>query len=351
MSRTGLSRVRAAHARSGMTIIEMSSAAGILAIVLLGSLAMARRDNDLANTTLGISVSEMKAQQMIRKLESELAEARGVRPVTTLTNALGASGTASMEVASTRGFPPFGTLLVNRGTGTEERLDYAGLAADGLSFETLLRGQQCTDPFTHADGAEVLWGGLAEPLALQVNPPAAQWDGIAGEPVGNRFFRGDGTGFCYQIPTDPTGNGNFINGATLRWGATVADVPLADGFHAIVFVPAFAFSEADTGDDINKDGDRLDTFDVGQLRRLGWDATNPGGAVDDLGLGPRNILQERCNWGGDLDGDGLDDPMFLWDETTRRLHVRLFVIGRTRADSPIVRRVESMVFLRNEFSN
>ena len=87
---------------------------------------------------------------------------------------------------------------------------------------------------------------------------------------------------------------------------------------------------------------------MGQIRRLSWDATDPTGQVDDVGLGPTVLLQEQCNWGGDLDGDGFDDPIFLWDKDTNQLHVRLFVLGWAMKQMPIVREVDSVMFLRNE---
>jgi hypothetical protein len=60
------------------------------------------------------------------------------------------------------------------------------------------------------------------------------------------------------------------------------------------------------------------------------------------------VLQERCNRGGDLDGDGFDDPLFLWDPMARRLHVRIFVLGNGVEEMPLVRRVESVIYLRND---
>ena len=60
------------------------------------------------------------------------------------------------------------------------------------------------------------------------------------------------------------------------------------------------------------------------------------------------MLQEQCNWGGDLDADGYDDPIFLWDKDRRQLRLRIFIIGRSVDDIPIVRKVESLMFLRNK---
>ena len=116
-------------------------------------------------------------------------------------------------------------------------------------------------------------------------------------------------------------------------------------------MPRFTYLESASGDDLNNDGDTVDVFEVGQIRRRIWDATDPTVPPADLGLGPTNILQEQCNWGGDLDGDGFNDPIFLWDRDSRQLHIRLFILGRSNSDVPIVREVQSLVFLRNEPEN
>ncbi len=330
-----------------MSIIELTVASGIISIILLSSFALLERDSQLAHSTLGISVAEMKAQQMLRKIEGELSDVRGATLTAVVSSECGATQSTHLQVDSTLGFPDQGMLLVGRGTANEERIRYQGLNAAGRRFLGLARGQDCTTASTHPRWTDLIWIGLAEPIELQVNPPANLWDGVALEPTGPTFFRGDGTGFSYRDPVDPAGGTNYLNGNDIRWGAVVGGVPSTTGWQAIVYVPRFTVVEADTNDDINKDGDFDDVFDIGQLRRRTWDTANPGGPVLDVGLGPTNLLQERCNWGSDLDNDGFDDPMFLWDPIMKRLHIRLFVLGTGRSDMPIIRRVESMIFLRN----
>lgn len=343
-------------ARLGTTILELVMATSILVIILLSVFAVIERDSSLARSTLGITVAEMRAQQMLRRLQGDLADARGANPIASITTPLDAVSTDELVVDWTLGFPDSGTLLLDRGTANEERIRYSGLSADRTRFLGLERGVDCTTGVTHAAGGELLWGGLAEPLALQQNPPAGTFDGIANEPGGPVFFRGDGTGFSYRVPVDPDNNvpPNYLDGDELRWGAWIrsgpngALAPSTDGWSAIVFVPVFEVREDETGDDINHDGDTEDVFDLGQIRRRSWSTADPTVPVFDLGLGPTAVLQEQCNHGGDLDGDGFDDPIFLWDREQRRLHVRLFILGRTVRNQPIVRRVDSMIFLRNE---
>jgi hypothetical protein len=159
---------------------------------------------------------------------------------------------------------------------------------------------------------------------------------------------GNGVGFSYRIPTDPGGGTGYVNGGEIQWGAMVGGVQSLDGWHVVAFVPPYTILESTTGDDINCDGDKLDAFDIGQLRRRTWDTQNPAAPVADLGLGPTNVIQEQCSYGSDMDNDGFEDPMFLWDPDTPRLHIRLFILGTGRLDIPIVRRVEIMIFLRNQ---
>lgn len=332
--------------RAGFTLVETLVAASILGAVLLACFTMLTHDAEVSRSTLGIAVAETRAQSMVHGLERELADARGESPRATLVQALGAGETGTARVSATLGFPPASYLLLSRGSGHVERALYRSIVDD--RFLELERGAMETEAANHAQDTEVLWGGLAEPIALQTSPPVNLWDGRAR--IGARvvFYRGDGTGFSYRTPTDPAGGLDFLDGDDLRWGSTVRGAPLADGWTALVFEPRDEYVEARTGDDLNRDGDRDDVFDVGQVRRRTWSTLAPGNPGDDVGLGPVCILQERGAPGADLDGDGFQDPMFLWDAGRRELSIRLFVLGRSREDAPIVRKVETVVFLRND---
>ncbi len=338
--------------RRGMTILELILSFGILTTILLAVFGVIQRDTQLAHSTLGIAISEMKAQQMLRKMEGELANARGAVPIAALTTDLSSMSVGPIDVDLTLGFPPRGTLLLSRGTDDEERVDYTGLVSTQNRFLSLDRGVQCTQPSSHSAGVgvDVLWASMAQPIDIQESPPPELWDGRALEPTGPVYFRGDGTGFSYRVPVDPTGSipPNYLDGDDLRWGHTIQDVGDEDGWACLYFQPSRTIAESVTGDDLNNDGDTLDVFDIGQLRRLIWDTLDPDIPPRDLGMGPTNVLQEQCNYGGDLDGDGFDDPIFLWNDENRQLHLRLYILGRTNADIPIVREVSSMVFLRNE---
>lgn len=329
-------------------LLETIVAVGLFSVVLATSMAMVESGRRFSNSTLQITSVEDLAQQMLFRMEHELASAAGASPKCSLPVSFGAGQTDELIVSSTLGFPPRGTLILDRGGDLEERVRYAAIGAADR-FAILSRGSECTGVFEHsgADGVDQLWSGLAEPLANQIDPQPTEYDGIALEDGVRVYFRGEGAGFSYRQPVDPSGGNNPLNGHELFWGADLASGPSVNGWAAIVFEPRDSYDEAVTGDDVNRDGDKVDVFDVGQLRRLRWDTTAPG-TVEELGLGPSKVLQERCNYGGDLDGDGFADPMFLWDSDSNLLHVRLFLLGTSREDMPVVRKVESVMFLRNE---
>lgn len=344
-------RTHANTPTSGFTLVEVVVAGAILAGCLYAIVGMAFKENQSGQSTLNIGAAETRAQEMLYTLDRELVHARGASPHAVLTSALGSGDLASINVDSTLGFPNTGLLLIDRGQNNVERLRYASLDASQQRFVGLVRGEQCTQASGHSQGVDVMWGGLAEPILLQTNPAANLWDGRAKESTGPVYFRGDGSGFSYRVPTDPTGGTNYLDGSEVRWGATVDGAPSLTGWAALWFEPKTTYDEATSKHDLNGDGDMTDVFDVGQIRRRTWDTNAPGTPARELGLGPSVVIQERCNWGGDLDHDGFDDPIFLWDSETRRLHVRLHILGTNSANTPITRTVESTIFLRNEPEN
>lgn len=339
---------RAVNVRQGTTLIEFSIASSILALVVLATMQLVQRDADISQATLGIALAERQAQEMLRELESELAFARGELPRTTLSEMLSPSNSLNVRVNSTEGFPSQGVLIVDRGTASEERISYQRFGAGVPEFRFLDRGEQCTSAFTHAKDAGVMWAGLAQVLA----PGVEGFDGVALEPGGPAFFQGDGIGFSYRLPIAvqaPGDTPNYLNPTgQVVWGAELDGAAIPEGRIAIYFRPSLVVVEAELRQDLNRDGDLEDAYDVGQLRKRIWNAVDANQPARDIGIGPRTVLQERCDWGGDLDADGFDDPLFLWDANSKRLHVRLFLVGQSLEDSPVVRRVESLIFLRND---
>jgi len=86
----------------------------------------------------------------------------------------------------------------------------------------------------------------------------------------------------------------------------------------IRFVTDRTISEAAQGVDLNGDGDRKDRFDLGHL-----EADRPDGTKEPL-TGAW-LLQPALNHGGDLDGDGVPDPIFSADTTQSKTTATLDV--------------------------
>lgn len=342
-------RGRVKRAAAAFTLVEIAVTLTLLSFVILASMALIHHDRGLSGQILHSSQIELAGQNLLLSLEHEVANAYGERPIAVAPLGLGAA-VKTLQLDSTLGFPPVGTVVIDRGKANEERIDYAALGPGKIVLDQLVRGVQCTEKAPHGAQAEVLWTGLAEPLAQKDPPPSpSSYDGVAMETSGPVYFRGDGTGFSYRVPVGPSGEKDDRIGHELKRGAEVpGGGATLDGWNAIYFKPRITFDESVHGNDVNGDGDVADTFDIGQLRRVTWDTSDSAAPVYDVGIGPATVLQERCNYGGDLDGDGFDDPLFLWDSTTNELHVRLHLISTSRADEPIVRRLESVMFLRNE---
>ena len=338
------------RARAGFTLLEVTIVAALMAVMLYGAFTVVTRDTQLGESILHIGNVELRCQQMLFTLERELSDADGNEPLGVLGASLTATQTDKVEIGSTLGYPDQGILLVDRGTNKEERIRYESFQADQETLLLLERGIQGTNPGSHAFQAEVHWAGIAVPLDDQTPGQADLWDGRALVPGGSLFFVGDGTGFSYRKPVDPFGANDYLVEDDIQWGGDIHGVQTTDAWSCIYFQERLTLSEAAIGQDINNDGDEDDVFDIGQLRRRTWDTTDPNAQVLDLGLGPTGIFQERDNWGGDLDGDGFDDPILLWDPSTRQLHMSLFLIGRSESRAT-VRRVGSTVFLRNQFQS
>lgn len=333
------SRRQAAGSRRGTTLMEIMIATALFSVVFLSSMALMESGQRFSRSTLEITAVEDLAQQMLFRIERLLSNASPNVPSTQVPALDAVSNSATLT--SNDGFPPRGLAVLDPGTANQEIVSYDGLGAGGELF-ALVRGEQCTEAAGHVQ-ADALWAGAAEPWLLA--GPTTRTSSELGVAT---VFRGLGAGFSFKVPVDPTGGLNLIQGTQIRWGASVRGTgQTASGRMAIYFAPVSTFDEAEANADINGDGDRVDVFDVGQLRRVAWDVTAPN-MDDDVGLGPSVVLQERCNWGGDLDGDGFDDPLFLWNPTSKELHIRLFILGSARSGLPVVRRVESFLFLRNE---
>lgn len=340
---------RSVGRRGGMTLVEVSISAAIMAVVLTAMIVGMQRETRGLSNIVTTTTRERQAHEMVARIENELEYAAAAMPTAFLQAAAGPTS-AGVVLDNSAGFPPSGIALVAPGGASQGLYTYSTLTPGTHTLGGLQFTEDCAQPPNASVGASVLWGGAAFAIPNQASPPANQYDGTAVGITGPVFFRGTGTGFGFRVPTDPTGGDNFFDAAGVTWGSEVAGTPTLDGWSAFDFDPVDQISEAELSLDINLDGDQLDNFDVGRLRLRTWDVNNVGGGRD-TSLGPAMVLQERCNYGSDMDGDGFEDPIFLWNEVDQTVTISLTVHAGFLNEVPVIRRVQTTVFLRNGSAN
>lgn len=336
---------------SGFTLVEMMIALTIVSIILLATAASLQREAESVGELQRLSYSERLIQDLFTKIEQRLDFSQGVNPTTTLASDLSGGGTAGFVIQETLGFPFEGTAIIEPGTAAEERVTYSSLAPGVSELAQLVRGVRGTAPTGHPANSVVLWEGVSFPIEDQVAPAAGTFDGQTDDLRGPVFYRGDGVGFTYRRPVDPAATGTFIDAGGIRWGATVGGADTTDGCACLVFSPIGVVTEAERNFDINNDGDMDDTFDLGGISDLAWNIINPALGTSSLELVSPILLQEQDNYGGDLNGDGFDDPMFLWTPDSGRLRIRLFALLGDVNGREIVKRFETVLYLRNGAAN
>lgn len=332
-----------------MTLIEITVVLCILSIIMCSMLVSTHQEAKRFGEMASMTDNERTGREMTGRIESMLDFAIGASPQAFLVANLAANDAGgSALVDTTLGFPPQGVLLLEPGTAWEERLEYNGLDVAGQRFLGLGPAAQCTAAAAHVNGQPVHWAGMAVAIDNQDAPPADQWEGRAESDTGPVFFRGDGTAFSFRLPTDPTGENEFFDAdGNITWGATVGDTATLEGWAAIRFDARDEVREADVEQDLNADGDRVDIFDLGRIEVVTWNAFAGGMVPSEIGLCPPIVMQERCNWGGDLDGDGFEDPLFLWIPSEGRLELRAFLAIGAINRQQVVRHVDSTIHLKN----
>ena len=140
---------------------------------------------------------------------------------------------------------------------------------------------------------------------------------------------GDGSAIQFQIPVDLNANGTVLDGnANIEFGFTDRNGAPQSGTITYRFVQNTVggqpeiLDEAALGMGLNRDGDSSDRFVRGRLVRVtrvtGWPEVQ-----DPLPIGLW-IVQPAGNLGGDVDGDGVADPIFQLDAAGGRVLVNLW---------------------------
>ncbi len=334
------------ESNAGYTLLELISVVAVMTIIMAAMVVGLQTEAEDLSELATDSQQQRSTTTVLRRIEAAVDLATGTSMTAWLAKDVEGDNT-TLQVDSSVGFPPVGTLLLEPGTVREERVSYTGLNTATHTFTGLVRGTHCTTSSGHEKGMRVYWAGSASALENQIGPANALWDGQALTTDGPLFFRGDGTGFSFRVPTDPAGGTDLFEAAEIRWGSEVNGTPNAGGWSALKFVPTKRIVEADVQADINGDGDRFDSFDLGQIRFLRWDSIANDQPISDIALCPPIVAQEVCNFGGDMDGDGFDDPIFLWNAGDGSLRIRITLVSGMQNQRPVVQRLSSNVYLRN----
>lgn len=338
---------RARAAAAGFTLVEMIIALGVVSVILAATTLSLHKESASISDMQRLSHSERLIQDLFTKIEQRLDFAQGIEPTSTLDAPLSGGGTGTIALTDVFGFPHEGMVVIDPGSANAERVSYTTLSPGTNTLETLTRAERGTSDVSHPVGSLVSWEGVATPTENQVAPAAGTFDGQTNDLRGPIFYRGDGVGFCYRKPVDPAGTGTFIEPGGIRWGATISGTDVEDAVGAVVFEPVARITELERQFDINRDGDLADAFDLGRIRDIAWNAVDPALGSSTLALVTPIILQEVDDYGSDLDADGFLDPMFLWTPDSGRLRIRFFALLGDVGGREVVRRFETVLYLRN----
>lgn len=303
--------------QAGISSVQVLVSAVIFATVLMASVSYSMTLSNRFSSLRSSAASQSVAQGVLAGIERALYQAEPAVPTAFLVADLN-PGDATVSLDRVDGLPPSGWILV-RGAGGSERVGY-----DGVQFvsSTWTLSLTTSVTATHAAGRQVRLAQLGT-LDASVTALDAGLFGQTFELTGVREFLGEGSAVVFRRRL-PDGS----------YGAVVDGSPVSGAWQMLAFRPATALVEAEVGRDLNFDGDRADTFDVGRIHRWTWPAHAAGATADAdvLAVSPSVVVQERGVWGGDLDSDGSDDPLFAFDPETGVLRMAIFtVLGEGRA--------------------
>lgn len=155
---------------------------------------------------------------------------------------------------------------------------------------------------------------------------------------------GDATSIAYALPIDPDGDGSVLDAAgSVQWGANVGGVPTTGVQAAVRWTFERVLSEAALALDVNADGDLLDSFDLGRIERVEAD----GGVARLTG---NWVAQPTGARGGDVNGDGVADPLFSIDASgsSRRAVVDATMLFQAGPGAWLFRRSRRSVLCLND---
>jgi len=121
------------------------------------------------------------------------------------------------------------------------------------------------------------------------------------------------------------------------------DVPWATGERTIRFRQVETLVELDLKADLNRDGDWSDTFALGCLESV--ETVDGDEVVTPITGSAARVILALPNYAGDLDGDGVDDPLF--DIDGRTLDISIRQVTRTEAGQLLQATIRGRIHLRN----
>ncbi|MCP3917461.1 MAG: hypothetical protein GY711_18100 [bacterium] len=322
------------RSRAGFSVIQLLVSIIVLVLLLVGVTRGVYEESGAAGTMS--RKGERRAKAILVRMQHELASAVGTFPAARLADDMAIADVDQIAVDTTMGFPDRGTLLIDRGDAQREYVEYDAIGAGGTAFTVASRGERCSSPAQHQRGAAVLWADQAEVIADLTRPLESQFDGITREDSGPTHFRGDGTGFAFRIASPEAA----APGVKVR-----EDRPL--GWAYLAFEPVSVVTEMSRQRDINGDGDRLDSFDCGRIEMRTWNSADPTVEATTVALSPPVVLQPVCGRGGDMDGDGYADPIFLWNPSSQTLHVRMTILAGDVREVTMTTRADKVLHLKS----
>jgi len=163
----------------------------------------------------------------------------------------------------------------------------------------------------------------------------------------------DGTSIQFQIPADLNGNGTVLNSSGLVEFGFLDDkgVPRA-GTITYKFVQNVVGGQNELLDEaagrrkLNNDADVTDKFARGCIVRI--TQVTGGAAVTGPIISGRWIVQPNGNWGGDINGGGVADPIFKLDATNGRVLINLWAMQIDRENHQQVGNFSTSICFRNK---